>query len=276
MDLKNALVATLALGLGANALWQPAVNTSWNYQLSVPPTSGNTHGIAVWDIDLFDSDASVISDLQANSAKVICYFSAGTSENWRPDFKSFTAADQGEDVDGWAGERWVDTNSANVRSIMAARIQQAADKKCDGVDPDNMDVYGNGGGGFGLTQDDAVDYARFLATSASGLGLSVGLKNAGEIIPRVIDVMQWSVNEECVAKEECDTFAAFITAKKPVFNVEYPKGYDVSNNNPIDKNKLKQICDQKANDAVGFSTIIKNINLDKWIEFCNGTSTVLN
>ena len=284
------LATSLAFGLGTEAfstdsnnldprqapkVWQPAVNTTWNYQIGELPKSNNAHGISVWDIDLFDSNTALVKGLQANGAKVICYFSAGSSENWRPDFKNFTETDQGSALDGWEGERWVDTNSQNVRDIMSSRLQMAVQKNCDGVDPDNMDAYNNGGGGIGLTQADAVDYALFLASEGSSLGLSVGLKNAGEIVPKVVQAMQWSVNEQCIQYEECDLYTPFIKAGKPVFNVEYPKG-DKSNDKPIDPTKLSKICDQEADDSDGFSTIVKNLNLDAWIELCNGTVAVLN
>ncbi len=60
--------------------------------------------------------------------RVVCYFSAGSSENWRSDYSQFTAADQGHPLDGWAGERWLDTRSANVRKIMTARMDLAKAK----------------------------------------------------------------------------------------------------------------------------------------------------
>ena len=80
--------------------WQPAVNTSFNYQLSVLPASDNPYGIAVWFIDLFASTADLITGLQNNGAKVVCYFSAGSSEDWRPDFRKFTASDLGANLTG--------------------------------------------------------------------------------------------------------------------------------------------------------------------------------
>jgi len=47
----------------------------------------------------------------------------------------------GNGLTGWKGERWLNISSANVRSIMTARIQLAAQKGCDGIDPDNVDGY---------------------------------------------------------------------------------------------------------------------------------------
>lgn len=72
---------------------------------------------------------------------MLCYFSAGSYENWRPDAAQFTQSDLGLDLDGWAGEKWLNTNSENVRRIMKDRIDLAKEKGCDGVDPDNVDGY---------------------------------------------------------------------------------------------------------------------------------------
>ena len=37
----------------------------------------------VWDIDLFDNPVTTIETLKAAGKIVICYFSAGTAEDWR-------------------------------------------------------------------------------------------------------------------------------------------------------------------------------------------------
>lgn len=57
----------------------------------LPPTDA-----PVWDIDLFDSDTSTITGLKAAGKIVICYFSAGTREDWREDARDFPAADTGK------------------------------------------------------------------------------------------------------------------------------------------------------------------------------------
>lgn len=91
----------------------------------------------VWDIDLFDNPASTVSILQAAGKTVICYFSAGTAEDWRDDYKSFASADLGKVLPEWPNERWIRTGSQSIRNIMAKRIKIAADKGCDAIDPDN-------------------------------------------------------------------------------------------------------------------------------------------
>lgn len=97
--------------------------------------------------------------------------------------------------------------------------------------------------------------------------MSTGLKNAGEIIKSVLPYVQFSVNEQCVEYSECETFAAFIKAKKPVFHIEYPKGAP-----KVKETDLKIICSKKgkAKGTNSFSTVIKKMNLDGWVQYCTG------
>lgn len=102
-------------------------------KMPLPPTDA-----PVWDIDLFDSDLATVSALKAAGKIVICYFSAGTYEDWRDDAKSFPTADIGKALKDWPDEKWIRTGSTNVRSIMTKRIQLASTKGCDAIDPDNI------------------------------------------------------------------------------------------------------------------------------------------
>ena len=107
---------------------------------------------------------------------------------------------------------------------MTTRMKSAKTKGCDALEPDNMDAYDNGGGGFNLKSADALNYIKFLATTAHGLGLGIGLKNAGDIVKAAEPLVDFAVNEQCVQYEECARWKPFITANKAVFNVEYPVG----------------------------------------------------
>lgn len=98
-------------------------------------------GVSVIDIDMFDNDASTISALKEQKKQVICYFSAGSREDWRDDASRFTASDYGQGLEGWEGENWVNVKSTNVRNIMKDRIALAASKGCTAVDPDNVDGF---------------------------------------------------------------------------------------------------------------------------------------
>jgi hypothetical protein len=157
------------------SFWKPPAGASWQIVLEYP-LNDTSPNVTVYDIDLFDNPNSTISALHALNRSVICYFSAGSYENWRPDAGQFKPSDYGKELDGWPGEYWLNTNSTNVRNIMSARLALAASKGCDGVDPDNVDGYDNDTG-VDLTTSDAVDYLTFLAIGAHGLNMSLGLKN---------------------------------------------------------------------------------------------------
>ncbi|KAF9735093.1 endo alpha-1,4 polygalactosaminidase precursor [Paraphaeosphaeria minitans] len=192
-------------------------------------------GVTAMDIDLFDNEASTISALKNQNKHVICYFSAGSREDWREDASKFKADDYGQGLDGWAGENWVNVKSDNVRAIMKSRIELAAQKGCTAVDPDNVDGFSENQDGFGLEQSAYTDYVKFLASTAAANNLAIGLKNALDLIPDVVDVVQFAVNEQCHDYDECAKYKPLTEANKAVFNIEYggnacssPAGVDLS------------------------------------------------
>lgn len=198
--------------------YQPTVETTWQIQLQGTINTGYQTDLYI--LDLFDTPQSVIDDLQASGRKVICYFSAGTYEEWRDDEGRFTAADKGRQLDNWPGERWLNTRSSNVRRIMIDRLTLAAEKGCDGVDPDNVDGYSNQSG-FALTYDSQLDYNRFLFNQAQSMGLAVSLKNDVDQVADLIDYVDFAVNESCHQWQECHRLLPFVEAGKPVFHIDY-------------------------------------------------------
>lgn len=106
---------------------------------------------------------------------------------------------------------------------------------------------------------------KFLSQAAASHDMSTGLKNAGSIIPQVLPHVHFSVNEQCVQYDECETFAAFVKDDKPVFNIEYPEGRKWTA-------VVSGACSGKgdAEGTKGFSTVVKNMNLDLKVEYCNG------
>ncbi len=241
---------------GADGPWQPAPGTTWQWQLQ--GTIDTSVDAQMYDIDLFDTPQHVIDTLHADGRVVICYFSAGTYEDWRPDKDRFNASDYGNALPDWPGEYWLDVRSQNVRTIMQSRLDLATSKDCDGVEPDNVDGVTNNPG-FDFTRQDQIDYDRFLATQAHARGLSVGLKNALEFIPELQSDFDWALNEECLSYDECDALLPFIQAGKAVFHTEY---VDAKSNGPT---KRAQVC---AASPAGFSTLIKTWDLDAWRLTC--------
>jgi hypothetical protein len=205
-----------APGTGS-ALWTPTVADTWQWQIK--GAIDTSHAASVYDIDLFDAPQATIDALKGQGRRVVCYFSAGSSENWRSDFSRFNAADMGSPLDSWPGERWLDTRSANVRAIMQSRLDLAVTKRCDGVEPDNMDAYQNQPG-FALSAETQLDYNRFIAREARARGLAVGLKNDVDQLAALEPEFDFAVNEQCHQYAECGGYSVFTNNGKPVFNAE--------------------------------------------------------
>lgn len=123
--------------------WRPKVGDSYQIVLHDPIDENvDIHpDVAVWDLDLYENDASTFKKLQDAGKKVICYFSAGTYEKYRGDAKDFNKEDLGKTLPAWKDERWLRLSSNSVRSIMSRRIELAASKGCDAIDPDNLDGF---------------------------------------------------------------------------------------------------------------------------------------
>lgn len=136
----SSTASAAAAPAASGTLWQPPVKASWqiilNHVLDVSALSTSVApDVDVFDIDLFDNPKETFDALKRLGKKSICYFSAGSYEPNRPDSGDFTSSDKGSGLDGWPGEYWLNLKSANVRSIMTKRIELAASKGCDAIDP---------------------------------------------------------------------------------------------------------------------------------------------
>lgn len=214
--------------------WVPRQGDGWQWQLSGTVNTG--YDVAVYDIDLFETPVATIAALHAAGRRVVCYFSAGSAENWRADYARFAAADLGSGLDGWAGERWVDVRSANVRAIMKARLDTALAKGCDAVEPDNVDGFEpDNRSGLTFTAADQLDYNRFLAAEAHRRGLSIALKNDLAQVAALAADFDFAVNEQCHEYDECDDYAPLVAAGKAVFNAEYAARYRTNSGGARDR-----------------------------------------
>ena len=223
--------------------WQIQYSGDMDYSLDVE----------MFNLDLFDTDAKTIAELKTRSIFVICYFSAGSIEDWRPDANDFPADTLGKSMEGWEGETWLDIRQiASLQSVMENRLDMAVDKGCDGVDPDNVNGYENDTG-FPLTYEDQIAFNTFLANAAHERGLFIGLKNDLNQIQDLLPYFDWIINEECFSFNECDLLLPFIEAGKPVFLIEYELS-------------PQEFCEQ-AN-QMNFNALHKNWELDAYRVTC--------
>ncbi len=236
--------------------YRPATFVTWQWQLN--NAVNTSYEVEIYDIDLFDSSVELIQQLQATGIKVVCYFSAGSYEEWRPDANQFTTSDLGSSLVDWPGERWLDIRTDNVSSIMKSRLDLAKEKGCDGVEPDNMDGYDNSSG-FNLSATDQLAFNRLIANEAHLRDLSVGLKNDLDQINELESYFDFAVNEQCFEYTQCDKLSPFIDNGKPVLQAEYKQDYinDVSARNAM--------CSESLN--MQFSTLVLPLYLDDAFRF---------
>jgi len=229
-----------------NTWYKPTLSSTWQIQLSGKVNTNRSADI--YDIDLFDTSKNTIDLLHNQGKKVICYFSAGSYEDWRSDASAFPTEALGSALDGWEGEKWLDVRNDKLKNIMNQRMDLAKSKGCDGVDPDNVDGYTNDTG-FDLTSTDQLNYAKFLANEAHKRGLSIGLKNNLEQIDALVKHYDFAVNEQCNQYKECDMLYPFIEENKPVFNIEYSSSYR------NDENKRKELCQKMRQKQISTSIL---------------------
>lgn len=234
-------------------------DSDWNWQLTGQlDTSVDAR---VWDIDLFETTSEEIERLHAADRYVICYFSAGTSEDWRPDFGDIDAEIIGEPLDDWPGERWLDIRSSAAFQLVNSRLGLAKEKGCDAVEPDNVDGYTQQTG-FPLSETDQVLFNAAVARSAHRMDLAVGLKNAYDLIEILAPIFDFAVTEQCHEYEECELLKPFLELDKQVFNAEYPD----------DRASAREVrydyCAEA--DQLGIYTLILPIDLDgSWRISCD-------
>lgn len=261
-----------ACNVAQGACWKPPVNARWQYQLqgtagmpssgyinvnisTVPFAGGTAVKPAVFDIDLYQDQAyagnastvntAAVRAIHAVGAKAICYISAGTWENWRPDASAFPASVRGR-KNGWPGEAWLDIRQTGILiPLMQARLQKCVTGGFDGVEWDNVDGYSNRTG-FPLTAADQTTYNALLANMAHGAGLSVALKNTVELAPALAPYFDYAVNEECQRYKECGAYTgSFVEQGKAVFQVEYSGTLAsiCTEANPSNRNAIKKSLD---------------------------------
>eukprot|EP00005_Dracoamoeba_jomungandri_P006341 CAMPEP_0174261856 /NCGR_PEP_ID=MMETSP0439-20130205/12509_1 /TAXON_ID=0 /ORGANISM="Stereomyxa ramosa, Strain Chinc5" /LENGTH=321 /DNA_ID=CAMNT_0015346455 /DNA_START=95 /DNA_END=1057 /DNA_ORIENTATION=- len=198
----------------------------------------NTTGMKVVDVDL-DEQEDLIQDLLDDGHIVLCYFSGGTIEDFRPDYIA--------DPDAWealaAGEldafdeTWLDIRQLeDLKDLMGPRFERAVEYGCHGVEPDNIDCYDNEDCWSGMTSpsvsdgdeiiDDQIAYNKWMAEYAHSLGLSIAMKNAVGLIDDLVDYYDCAINEQCQTYDECDLYSDFDDQNKLVMNVEYTSSSD--------------------------------------------------
>jgi hypothetical protein len=118
-----------------------------------------------------------------------------------------------------------------------------------------------------------------LSQVAADNGMLMGLKNAQEVVGEVASMVQFAVNEECAASGDCSSYNSFVAQGKPVYHIEYPSGGGGDGpSNGGDNDRYKAIPGKTSKPKAladycvqGFSTVMKNLSLDGYVQYCDGS-----
>jgi len=258
--------SALTPSAGAIAQAKPASGSLWvptpgeSYQIQYDGKLDLTVNADIYDVDMFDTSAKVVSKLHAMGRKVMCYISVGTWEKWRPDAGQFPKSVIGKPDGHWKGERWLDIRQTSIlEPIMANRLALCKQKGFDGVDPDNLDGYENKTG-FPLTYDEQLTYDTWVAQQAHADGLTADEKGDNDQVKDLVKVYDFAVVEECYKQGWCNEFQVYTQTNRLVVDVEY----NLSQQDFEDK-----ACPDTA--QYDETAILKKLQLTAWIVTCTGS-----
>lgn len=215
-----------------------------------------THDVKIYDLDLFETKSEDISILHSQGKKVICYINAGAWEDWRPDADQYSEDLLGNTYEDWPGERWLDIRQVSqLEPVLTSRLDSCKQKGFDGVEPDNLDAFQTDTG-FPITAEDQLRFNQWLADQAHSRGLAIGLKNDPDQIADLYSYFDFAILEDCFQYDWCDKALPFISARKPVFAVEYTDRID----------SLDAYCEDSK--QMGYSLFLKNRSLDSFRMEC--------
>jgi Glycoside-hydrolase family GH114 len=244
----------------AGAIWAPASTDRFQWDLLDAPADLSANA-SVYDIDMFNNAASVVSQLHSLGRRAVCYIDMGGWEPYRPDASQFPASVIGNKDPAW-NESYLDIRRLDILGpLMSKRLDQCKSKGFDAVEPDQIETYAAGAAvtGFPLSYGDQISYNRWIADQAHQRGLSVALKNDADQAADLVGTFDWTLLEDCYQQGWCQKMAPFLTAGKSVIDVEYT---DVTTQATF----VNQYCPQAK--AQGVYTILKHRNVDAWLATC--------
>ena len=247
---------------GGGGWWRPGTGVlPWQWELDheIATSSASDMGTgdttpsgaaalppSVYDIDGFDNTAADVAALHTLGKRVIAYIEVGAAESYRPDYAQFPAADLGQAVSGYPGEKYLNIDDPAVATVIRARIAMCAQKGFDAIEPDIDDSYTDTTG-FTITESDEIAYLTKLSDYAHSLGLAWGLKNGGDggdpatFVPGVLPHVDFAVVEEpYFLKTIADFEPLFDQAGKAMFVAEYTN----------DTTSASSFCPQALSDHV--------------------------
>jgi hypothetical protein len=238
------------------APWTTGITWAWYLAGgNIPDTE-----VDVIDVDLFETPASEVRRVEQAGIRTVCYLSAGTFEDGRPDAGDYPEEILGNTWDAW-NERYVDISRLDLLGpILGARLDLCAAKGFSAVEPDNIDTYG-ADTGFDLTAADGVRFARWIAAEAHRRGLAVAQKNLPEFAEDLAGVFDFAITEDCFDDGWCEETFPYREAGKAILDAEYTDRMETLPG---------ELCDEAAD--LGISVLLADRMLTSNPERCLPTT----
>jgi endo-alpha-1,4-polygalactosaminidase (GH114 family) len=241
--------------------FQPSLGQTFEWRLdSIRIDEVEHYHCDIIDIDAFSSSPELVKAFHENGIKVFAYISVGTFETYRPDFNLLPEEIVGAVYPDWPDELFLDIRQLELlKPFIESRFDMIKAKGFDGIEPDNIDIYGEETG-FDLTLDDTRLFCEYLITEAHERGLSIGQKNTEELVSLLYEKFDWALTEDAFHQNIEDAYSAYISIGKPVFSAEYTDEMDITHFNTF-------VC-TKATDLKYFP-FLKHRDLNQWTYACN-------
>lgn len=171
--------------------YRPSPLVTWYWQSKGPLRSDS--GAEIYSVEIHEVTVANVTELKSAGYRLICHAAMEFSKN-----------------------------DTLVRAFESAtkQLNAAVEKGCDGIaidvgmhdSHDEAPAYGVSG---------AIVLNKYIANAAHRLGLSAVLVRASDQVLMLVDYFDAVIADRCHSQNECDAYAPFAEAAKPILNVEY-------------------------------------------------------
>ena len=241
--------------------YKPKIGDSFEWRLdNIDLNEVSQYSCTIIDIDAFSATKELVDAFHARGIKVIAYISVGTLETYRPDANLLPTEVVGNIYPAWPDERFLDIRQIEkLKPFITSRFDMIKSKGFDGIEADNIDIYGEVTG-FNLTLNDTKLFCNWIIDEAHSRGLCIGQKNTEELVPLLYQKFDWALTEDVFYQNTQNDYSIYISAGKPVFSAEYTDEMDVSHFNTFVCNKALQLK---------YFAFLKHRDLTQWKYECN-------
>jgi hypothetical protein len=240
--------------------FRPRIGDDFEWRLdSIGIEEVHHYTCKIIDIDAFSATKELVDAFHSQGIKVIAYVSVGTFENYRPDKALLPPEIIGNIYPEWPDEQFLDIRQIEkMRPFISSRFDMIKAKGFDGIEPDNMDGYGEENG-FNLTLDDTKIFCEWIIKEAHNRGLCIGQKNTEELVPQLYRKFDWVLTEDIFNQNTQSDYSLYISTGKPVFSAEYTDVTSAEHFNAFVCNKAKQLK---------YFAFLKHRDLTQWKYEC--------